>query len=457
MGVHCGTPKCESDPSTGRMDYFGPMVIRAARISGNAAGGQIMCSAAVVREINAKIFETGPDTEYSEFQPTQAIEVIRQMQIAVVHAGEIKLKGLELPEVVSLVYPAAPLGRQNLDASGSSSALVKSEKTLSDEDVVEPSIIYGDPSVLFPPMNDKTSDLEIMMQLDSLSLRLENAAKSLTLRSLADQSSAIMTALEDKEGIDEQTLPTSLYTFKPVHITHAHSCYAYYQPVESYTSSALTTQSETDAPSNDTLHHFHPSGRFPSSTQYISPYPSSHGRAPPQRIPLPSRGNDDNSGVSLTQPRFLQWARKNPFSNTRNSRIDESIELQERHTEIVDAPFNKGAERYVSRAMVEMKREKEEKTAREAKEAKKRKAREARNAKNMKNPPESSSRPSQSNFYPQLGQKAQGQPPPALHSSAGLSTSSTPATVAASPVTTCWVRFWSAACCIPPQNANDHH
>jgi class 3 adenylate cyclase len=66
------------------MDYFGPMVIRAARISGNVAGGQIMWSAAVVREINAKIFETGPDTEYSEFQPTQAIEVIRQMQIAVV-------------------------------------------------------------------------------------------------------------------------------------------------------------------------------------------------------------------------------------------------------------------------------------------------------------------------------------------------------------------------------------
>jgi hypothetical protein len=62
-----------------------------------------------------------------------------------------------------------------------SSALDSKERTvwltfrqrLSDEDVVEPSIMYGDPSVLFPPMNDKTSDLEIMMQLDSLSLRLE--------------------------------------------------------------------------------------------------------------------------------------------------------------------------------------------------------------------------------------------------------------------------------------------
>ena len=79
-------------------------------------------------------------------------------------------------------------------------------ETLSDEDIVEPSIIYGDPSVLSLPMNDKTSDLEIMMQLDSLSLRLENAAKSLALRSLADQSSAIMTALEGQEGIDERMI-----------------------------------------------------------------------------------------------------------------------------------------------------------------------------------------------------------------------------------------------------------
>jgi hypothetical protein len=192
------------------MDYFGLIVIRAARISGNMAGGQIMCSAAVVREINAKIFETGPDTEYLEFQPTQAIEVIRQMQIAVIPAGEIKLKGLEILELVSLAYPAALLGRQNLDASRSSLARVQlsigqvrelavlclrfealtssrvfcprlerkdcvadlSLETFSDEDVVEPSIMYGDPSVLFPPMNDNTSDLEIMMQLDSLSLRL---------------------------------------------------------------------------------------------------------------------------------------------------------------------------------------------------------------------------------------------------------------------------------------------
>jgi adenylate cyclase len=129
------------------------------------------------------------------------------MQIAVIPAGEIKLKGLEIPEVVSLVYPAALLGRQDLDASGSypntstsparvefsigqvrelavlclrfealaSSRIFRpwlegkdhvvdlSLETLSDEDIVEPLNMYGDLNLLLPPMNEKTSDVEIMI------------------------------------------------------------------------------------------------------------------------------------------------------------------------------------------------------------------------------------------------------------------------------------------------------
>ena len=39
MGLHCGTPSCEEDPTTGRMDYFGQMVNRAARVESIAHGG----------------------------------------------------------------------------------------------------------------------------------------------------------------------------------------------------------------------------------------------------------------------------------------------------------------------------------------------------------------------------------------------------------------------------------
>ncbi|KAG1773049.1 nucleotide cyclase [Suillus occidentalis] len=115
MGIHSGTPACEVDPITRRMDYFGSMVNRCARLSASALGGQIMCSADVVREINASLFNWDPTAKP---QPARALEEIRQLQTVFVPVGEIKLKGLEVPEMASLVYPAALLGRQRLVASG---------------------------------------------------------------------------------------------------------------------------------------------------------------------------------------------------------------------------------------------------------------------------------------------------------------------------------------------------
>jgi hypothetical protein len=88
-------------------------------------------------------------------------------------------------------------------------------------------------------------------------------------------------------------------------------------------------------------------------------------------------------------------------------------------------------------------------------EAKKQKAREAKNTKNTKNTLAISSPPSESNVNPRPSEGAQMQPTLGFHS-AGLSTSSTPATAAAPAVTTRWDRFWLAACCISAQNANDH-
>eukprot|EP00741_Cyanophora_paradoxa_P022118 tig00021434_g21350.t1 len=44
MGVHRGRPNVKIDQTTGRMDYFGPAVNKAARVAGAAAGGQIVMS-----------------------------------------------------------------------------------------------------------------------------------------------------------------------------------------------------------------------------------------------------------------------------------------------------------------------------------------------------------------------------------------------------------------------------
>lgn len=252
MGIHCGAPVCEPDPITNRMDYFGPMVIRAARISGSAAGGQIMCSADVVREINARVTETGPDTEYSEFQPPQAIEAIRRMNIKVIPVGEIKLKGLEVPEMVSLIYPGCVAGRQDIDLTGgsaSASAALPAKLQWSIEQVralavlclrfealasgrvfrpypgrkesipsssqspppgsealedegFEPEYMYGDPDRLLPPMHDKMEELELVMVLDSLVTRLENAASAMAMSVMAER----VEAMRARGELDERTL-----------------------------------------------------------------------------------------------------------------------------------------------------------------------------------------------------------------------------------------------------------
>jgi len=76
-----------------------------------------MCSADVIREIDARITRMGPATEYSKSQSPQAINGIQRMGIEVIPVGEIKLKGLEAPEMVWLIYPTQVVGRQELNTA----------------------------------------------------------------------------------------------------------------------------------------------------------------------------------------------------------------------------------------------------------------------------------------------------------------------------------------------------
>jgi len=73
MGLHTGEPDCRPHPTTGAMDYFGPMVNRSARISGSAYGGQILASASVVTSL-------------------------RSRRVQAVRLGQYMLKGISEPE-----------------------------------------------------------------------------------------------------------------------------------------------------------------------------------------------------------------------------------------------------------------------------------------------------------------------------------------------------------------------
>ncbi|KAI1496585.1 protein phosphatase 2C [Biscogniauxia marginata] len=124
MGIHYGEPVAEIDPVTRRMDYFGPMVNKASRISAVADGGQITVSADFISEIQ-RCLETyqeadrtgslGSDDTFDDDATAEKIrrelKSLSSQGFEVKEMGEKKLKGLENPEYIYSLYPHALAGR----------------------------------------------------------------------------------------------------------------------------------------------------------------------------------------------------------------------------------------------------------------------------------------------------------------------------------------------------------
>ena len=124
MGMHWGSPVCELDPVTRRMDYFGTMVNKASRISGVADGGQITVSSDFIAEIQ-RTLETYAETDRANSvssEETMVDDLVGQtirrelrslssQGFEVKDLGERKLKGLENPEYIFLMYPHSLAGR----------------------------------------------------------------------------------------------------------------------------------------------------------------------------------------------------------------------------------------------------------------------------------------------------------------------------------------------------------
>jgi adenylate cyclase len=251
MGIHTGNPNCEPDVVTGRMDYFGPMVNRAARIMSTAGGGQIAISADVVAEVNACIHGER-ETEYTFAQPLEAIARVRQLQPAMVQKGAVQLKGIENAEFITFIYPGGLLGRDalkdippdepgthtrprlqfrpeqlrelgllaiRLEALASARVFrpVATRKGSTAREVVpdaaappEDDALYviGDPDALLPAVSAKASEADLLALLDSLSVRIENALASLALGRLGalPGADALLGALQRRGGVDAGAL-----------------------------------------------------------------------------------------------------------------------------------------------------------------------------------------------------------------------------------------------------------
>eukprot|EP00996_Jenningsia_fusiforme_P005487 NODE_645_length_2017_cov_39.093496_g596_i0.p1 GENE.NODE_645_length_2017_cov_39.093496_g596_i0~~NODE_645_length_2017_cov_39.093496_g596_i0.p1 ORF type:complete len:597 (-),score=146.91 NODE_645_length_2017_cov_39.093496_g596_i0:146-1936(-) len=88
MGGHVGEPLCKPDPVTGRMDYFGPVVNKAARVAGKARGGEILLSSEIMGIVQGNAPSLVASADWRCF-------------------GSFALKGISAPCTLYSLLPAA--------------------------------------------------------------------------------------------------------------------------------------------------------------------------------------------------------------------------------------------------------------------------------------------------------------------------------------------------------------
>ncbi|KAL1918835.1 uncharacterized protein VTP21DRAFT_2857 [Calcarisporiella thermophila] len=209
MGIHWGSPVCEVDPITQRMGYFGPMVNRASRVCNVADGGQISVSRDVMVELHAieeaLASEGSQEEEEEEEQDRRRRKLardaiaLRELGVCIVHLGERKLKGLETPEDVTLVYPRALSGRVKR---------VIGENRVSAQGLVESDSFKASCINLFGQAKAPLVDPELVRTLGYLCLRLERVTAGNPSKSSPrhDYMGRMMTAHIKEEAKEEDLL-----------------------------------------------------------------------------------------------------------------------------------------------------------------------------------------------------------------------------------------------------------
>ena len=204
MGIHWGHPVCELDPVTKRMDYFGPMVNRAARISSVADGGQITVSSDFIAEIQRllethiesdRAGSTGSEDTVNEDFISQTIR--RELRSLSSQGFEVKdlglrsLKGLENPEYIYLMYPHSLASR----------LLVQTQKA--EEVTNERKPFTGGKTPGKYADSQLTIDTDAVWDLWAVSLRLEMICSSMEspgLSQLKDPETAILERMRERGG-----------------------------------------------------------------------------------------------------------------------------------------------------------------------------------------------------------------------------------------------------------------
>lgn len=192
MGIHWGQPVCEIDPVTRRMDYFGPMVNRSARIASVADGGQITVSADYIAEVQ-RLLETHIESDMTGSIGSQdqmnddplndvyrrELRSLSSHGFEVKDLGERRLKGLENPEYIYLMYPHDLAGR----------LVIQQQRDAAEKATTESHRYKAKDSQL-------TIDLDNVWDLWGISLRLEMLCSTLETQNCTELKPAETGLLE---------------------------------------------------------------------------------------------------------------------------------------------------------------------------------------------------------------------------------------------------------------------
>lgn len=219
MGIHYGRPVCEQDPITRRMDYFGPMVNKAARVSAVADGGQISVSSDYIAEIQRTLESYADDdrrdsigsqdTMNDDPLANQIRRELRQLSsqgFEVKDLGEKKLKGLENPEYLYLMYPHSLAGRLSIPPGAENKVQLGGEGAGGVDEKASPGTL-GKNSQLNLELEGVWKLWDIALRLEMLCSCLEHPERAAGLRK---PELSLLTRMKERGGVQTDAFMMNL-------------------------------------------------------------------------------------------------------------------------------------------------------------------------------------------------------------------------------------------------------
>jgi adenylate cyclase len=211
MGIHWGQPVCDLDPITRRMDYFGPMVNKAARVSAVADGGQIAVSSDFITEVQRTLEAYADDDRRDSVGSDDTVNddplsgqirrELRQLSsqgFEVKDLGETKLKGLENPEFLYLMYPHSLAARLSIPPGAESKVQLGGEAPAAGDEKAQPGALGKDSALKDLQLDEVWKLWDVALRLEMLCSCLEAPERAVGLHK---PELSLLTRMKERGGV----------------------------------------------------------------------------------------------------------------------------------------------------------------------------------------------------------------------------------------------------------------